>query len=166
MRISPDLLGEFSRQMQIWLSNVIRGPGLVTLAKQPGQPTCHAFFCQRDPFQHSTRRLSLRGTVADFDRRANQRQDPDHERYSADCTIDGLDELTSHRRAIIACLSLSWPRLRHRSASFTHPRPSQYCRAGTIRAMSCIRFVLDPVPSPRCSRPPGGSPLFMLERCV
>lgn len=166
MRDSPDLLGEFSRQMQIWLSNVIRGPGLVTLAKQPGQPTCHAFFSQRDPFQPSTCRLSLRGTVADFDPRANQRQGPDHERYSADCTIDGLDELTSHRRAIIACLSLSWPRLRHRSASFTHPRPSQYCRAGTIRAMSCIRFVLDPAPSLAALGRPGGPPLFMLERCV
>lgn len=49
-RGSPDLLGEFSRQVQIWLSNAIRGPGLVTLAKQPGQPTCHAFFCRGTPF--------------------------------------------------------------------------------------------------------------------
>lgn len=131
-------------------------PDLSPSQNNPASPLATPFFSQRDPFQPSTRCLSLRGTVADFDQPANQRPGPDHERYSADCTIDGLDELTSHRRAIIACLCLSWPRLRHRSASFTHPRPSQYCQAGTIRAMSCIRFVLDPAPSLAALGRPGG----------
>lgn len=165
-RGSPDLLGDFSRQMQIWLSNAIRGPGLVTLAKQPGQPTCHAFFSQRDPFQPSTRCLSLLGTVADFDGRANQRQRPDHERNSADCTIDGPDELTSHRRAIIACLSLSWPRLRHRSAcSLTHA-PHSTARRARFGPCPVSALYLGSSAFSRCSRPPGAPPLFMLERGV
>lgn len=104
-------------------------PDLSHSQNSPASPLATPF-SNEDPFQPSTRCLSLRGTVADFDSRTNQRQPPDHERNSADCTIDGLDELTSHRRAIIACHSLSWPDCAiARPASLTHAPHSTSLRA-------------------------------------
>jgi len=104
-------------------------PDLSHSQNSPASPLATPF-SQKDPFQPSTRCLSLRGTVADFDPLANQRQRPDHEGNSADCTIDGPDELTSHRRAIIACHSLSWPDCAiARPASLAHAPHSTSLRA-------------------------------------
>lgn len=165
-RGSPDLLDEFSRQMQIWLSNVLRGPGLVTLAKQPGQPTCHAYFPRGTPFSPAPAACHCEVpwqilTVGPISARALITK-------GIARIAPSMAWMNSHRIAVPSspASACPGPRLRHRSACFTHPRPSQYCEAGTIRTTSCISFVLDPAPSPRCSRPPGGCPLFMLERCV
>lgn len=103
------LLGDLTRQMQIWLSNCLPRPRTCHTCKTARRAHLPRLFSSQDPFQPSTRGLSLPGTVADFDRLANQSGRPDHERHSADCTIEGSDELTSHRRAIIACHSQSCP---------------------------------------------------------
>lgn len=141
-------------------------PDLSPSQNSPASPLATPFFFFKDPFQPSTRCLSLRGTMADFDCPANQRQRPDHERNSADCTIDGPDELTSHRRAIIACHSLSWPDCAiARPASLAHAphSPSLPARFGPC-PVSGLYCRIQRLLWPALGRP-GGSPLFMLQHC-
>lgn len=155
-RGSPDLLGEFSRQMQIWLSNAIRGPGLVTLAKQPGQPTCHALFCRGTPFSPAPAachcevpwQILTAGPIS-----AGALITKGIARIAPSMAL-----MNSHRTAVPSSPASgpSWPRLRHRSAcSLTHA-PHSTARRARFGPCPVSGLYLGSSAFSRCSRPPGG----------